>query len=210
MTAPTATLLLSTHCPHCPSVLQSLSDLLKKGDLSQLHVVNIEADPDVAQQLGVRSVPWIKIADYVLTGLQPMDALKQRIEWANKQDNLLGEFDHMLSHGDAQKVIDSINADNQHFDVIMKLLEDPATILSTRIGIGVIMEEFEGTQILKSYLNKLIELLDSKDNRVRADAAHYLSLTHSSEAIPHLESHKNTEDQELREVIEDSLEVLLS
>jgi len=208
MPAPEATLLLGTYCPHCPSVLQHLSELVKKGDLSQLHVVNIEAAPETAQQYGVRSVPWIKIGDSVLTGLQPLEALKQRIEWANNKNKLLSEFDHKLSHGDVQKVIESIKDKKQQFTVIMQLLSDPATILSTRIGIGVVMEEFEGTELLQSHLKQLGELLKSPDNRVRADAAHYLSLTASPKAIPYLENHNNEEDLEVKEVIADSIKTL--
>ena len=205
MTAPTATLLLGTHCPHCPSILHNLSELVKQGKLSQLKAINIEAAPEIAQQYGVRSVPWIKIGDYVLTGLQPLEALEQRIEWTKNQNKRLGEYDHLLSHGKAQDVIDDIQKDPKNFDIIIKLLSDPATILSTRIGIGVIMEEFENTDLLREYTQELIQLLDSKDSRLQADAAHYLSLTHDKQAIPALEAHKNTEDQELRELIEDSL-----
>ena len=205
MTAPEATFLLGSQCPHCPSVLQHLSTLVKKGDLSQLHVINIEAAPEIAQQYGVRSVPWIKIGDYILTGLQPLEALKQRIEWSKNKSEWLGKFDTLLSTGKAQQVIEIINNDPQQFDVLMKLLADPATILSTRIGIGVVMEEFEGEELLTSQLSVLSDLLNSDDSRVRADAAHYLSLTHSKQAIPVLEKHKNDEDAEVREVIEDSL-----
>ena len=208
MSAPEATLLLGTHCPHCPAVLHSLSELVKKGEISQLHAINIEAAPEIAQKYGVRSVPWIKIGDYVLTGLQPLDALKQRIEWSNDKSELLGKFDHMLSNGEADQVTASINADNAQFDVIMKLLADPATILSTRIGIGVVMEDFEGTDLIKSRLNELAKLLDSGDSRIRADAAHYLSLTHLDDAIPYLKAHQNDTDQEVKEVIEDSIESL--
>ncbi len=205
MTTPTATLLLGTYCPHCPSILHNLSELVKKGKLSQLNVINIETAPEVARQYGVRSVPWIKIGDYVLTGLQPLEALEQRIEWTKNQNKKLGEYDHLLSHGKAQAVINEIRKNPKNFDIIMKLLSDPGTILSTRIGIGVIMEEFENTDLLRAHINELIQLLDSDDSRLQADAAHYLSFTHDKRAIPALEAHKNTEDTELKELIEDSL-----
>lgn len=210
MLPPKATFLLGSHCPHCPTVLQHLSDLVKKGDLSQLSVINIEVAPELARNYGVRSVPWIKIGDYILTGLQPLDALKQRIEWSNNKNKLLGKFDALLSTGKAQQVTDAIKEDEQRFDVIMQLLADPATILSTRIGIGVVMEDFEGTELLASQLEALAALLNATDSRVRADAAHYLSLTHSKDAIPYLEKHRNDEDAEVSEVVEDSLIMLQS
>ena len=42
---PDALLLLSPGCAHCPSVLEGLSQLLKKGELGRLEVVNILAHP---------------------------------------------------------------------------------------------------------------------------------------------------------------------
>lgn len=205
MSSPSAIFLLGTHCPHCPSVLQHLNHLIKKGDLSQLTIVNIESSPETAQKYGVRSVPWVKIGDYTLTGLQPLDALEQRVRWVKNNYRLLGDYDHMLSTGKAQQVVESINADNQHLDVIMTLLADPATVLSTRIGIGVVMEELEGSDLLRLQLEKLGNLLESDDNRVRADVAHYLSLTHSKQAIKYLQKHSGDPDKEVNEVIEDSL-----
>lgn len=208
MSAPEATVLLGTHCPHCPAILHSLSELVKKGEISQLHAINIEAAPEVAQKYAVRSVPWVKIGDYILTGLQPLDALQQRIKWSDDKNVLLGEFDHMLSNGEVEQVTASINADNAQFDVIMTLLADPATILSTRIGIGVIMEDFENTDLIKSQLKEFTKLLDSSDSRVRADAAHYLSLTHSDGAIPSLKAHQDDKNSDVRAVIKDSIESL--
>lgn len=55
--APEAIMLLSSHCAFCPSVLDSLSKMIKSGELSHLSVINLEANPDAMQKYNVRSVP---------------------------------------------------------------------------------------------------------------------------------------------------------
>jgi hypothetical protein len=80
--------------------------------------------------------------------------------------------------------------------------------MSSRIGIGVVMEEFADTKLLQSYRERLEKLLEAKEIRIRVDAAHYLSLTASRQAIVALKKHRNDDNADVREVIEDSIEVL--
>ena len=58
--SPDALLFLTRQCPHCPLVLASLCELVKRGAIGRLQVVNIEAHPEEAQAIGVRSVPWLR------------------------------------------------------------------------------------------------------------------------------------------------------
>lgn len=200
--------LIGTQCPHCSAVLEHLTQLVKQGELGELQIINLNEAPDIARKLGVRSVPWVKIGSYELSGSQTLEAFKQRIQWTKDNGELLGKFDHMLSHGEAPEVTQIIQDDNSRMDVIIKLLSDSATILSTRIGIGVVMEDFAGSELLQSLIPTFGQLLEHDDARIRADASHYLSLTQSTEAIPYLENHHNETDLEVLEVIADSLEEL--
>ena len=63
---PDALLLLTSQCPHCPTVLQGLGELVKKGLIGRLEVVNIVARPDIAKQYGVRKVPWFRLGEFEL------------------------------------------------------------------------------------------------------------------------------------------------
>ena len=63
-------MLLGTHCPYCPTVLKELGELVKSGVIGKLVVVNIEQHPEVARELGVRSVPWVRIGPFELEGLR--------------------------------------------------------------------------------------------------------------------------------------------
>ena len=48
MTAPNATLMISSHCHHCATTLAALADLVKQGIVGQLTVVNVERHPELA------------------------------------------------------------------------------------------------------------------------------------------------------------------
>ncbi len=211
-TPPDAIMLLGTHCPHCPAVLKHLSELVKAGDLGRLNIINLEQRPDAAKKYGVRSVPWVKIGKYELTGAQDISALRQRIEWSINDSFLAGEFDYWLSEAQVEKAIEHINKAPESISAIVELLGDPATVLSTRIGIGVIMEEFTGSDMLKKLIPVFGELAKHEDRRIRTDALHYLGLTQSKDAVAVLKHYLDTtdknDDSETREVAEDSLDEL--
>ena len=86
----------------------------------------------------------------------------------------------------------------------------PNTKINVRIGIGVIMEEFEGTEILQGYVEQLGELSRHEHASVRADACHYLALTGSEIATDYLKVATNDENPEVREIAVDGLEALNS
>ena len=75
-TAPAALMLMGTRCPYCRGVLKSLQSLLAAGDISQLETHNIEENPELARELGVRSVPWVRIGDFELEGLRSEKELR--------------------------------------------------------------------------------------------------------------------------------------
>lgn len=213
--SPSAIMLLSSHCAYCPGVLDSLGKMIKKGDIGQLQVINLEQNPDAMQTYKVRSVPWVKIGKHELSGAQTLEALQQRAKWAKEEqssdtDNIAADFDYLLSEGQASKVIDSIKADNSKMDAIMELLGDSGTVLSTRIGIGVVFEEFAGTDLIKSLIPELGKLTKNQDKRIRTDAYYYLGLSQDSSAIPYLKDSSEENDTEILEIIADSLETLES
>lgn len=216
--APKAIMLLSSHCAFCPNVLDSLSKMIKSGELSSLHIINLEKTPDAMQEYKVRSVPWVRIGTHELTGSQTLEALQQRAQWAIDDDskqgekagvetkNIIADFDFLLSDGQVNKVIDALQKNESDFNAIMTLLGDVGTVLSTRIGIGVVFEEFSGSELLKTHIPQLGEFSQHEDNRIRADAFHYLGMTADKSAIPFLEAGKSDNDAEIKEISADSLE----
>jgi thioredoxin-like negative regulator of GroEL len=101
---PDALLLLTSTCPYCPTVLAALSDLVKSGDIGRLEVVNIGAHPEIAQQYGVRTVPWVRIGPFELEGLRSPAELKQWVERAGTPEGLAEYFHELLKEGALLKV----------------------------------------------------------------------------------------------------------
>jgi len=60
----------------------------------------------------------------------------------------------------------------------MRLLGDPDTELTVRIGINAVFEGMEGNLALQRTVPALIALSAHRDAHIRGDAAHLLSLTH--------------------------------
>lgn len=209
-----ALMLLSSSCSFCPGVLDSLSKMIKTGDIGSLRVINLEQHPEAMQEYKVRSVPWVRIGKHELTGSQTLEALQQRAQWARNeetsQDNTVADYDFLLSDGQVSKVVEAVKNDNSGIKAIMELLGDSGTVLSTRIGIGVVFEEFSGSDLIKTLIPELGKLTGHEDKRIRADAYHYLGMTQDKSAVSFLEAGKKDEDKEVSEIATDSLDEILN
>lgn len=206
--APGALMLLSTHCAHCPSVLNSLAELVKQGVLGKLEVINLEQRPEVARQLGVHSVPWVRIGLFELTGQRSLAEFRQWAQTSATHEGVRDYIETMLAEGEVERVLTMIAKDAGVMARVIELLDFADEKLNVRLGIGVIMEEYEGRSLLQEYIPQLGKLTQHADPRVRGDACHYLALTHSSNAREFVRKLLHDENADVREVAEESLPTL--
>jgi len=207
-TRPEALLLLTSTCPYCPAVLAALSDLVKSGDIGRLEVVNIGAHPEVAQQYGVRTVPWVRLGPFELEGLRSPAELKQWTERAGTPEGLAEYFHELLKEGSLPKVSSQVARDPAALDALLHLLGDPDTELTVRIGISAVFEGLEGNPALQRTVEALVKLSAHRDAHIRGDAAHLLSLTHDPAVQPHLQRLLSDEVADVREIAREGLERL--
>lgn len=205
---PEAQLLLSTHCPHCATVLQGLAELVKKGLIARLEVVNIQTRPDIAKQLGVRTVPWMRLGDFELEGLHSPAELRLWAERAGSASGLAEYYTDLFKHGQLPRALASIDKHPEHISVLLALAEDSDTELNVRIGVSAVIEDIAGSAILQNQLPALADLAQNADPRVRSDACHFLALTRSEAALEPLEALSRDTEAAVREVAKDSLEEL--
>jgi len=206
MPAPDALLLISTHCPHCPAMLAALADLLKQGTLGRLEAVNLDQHPEVGQALGVRSVPWLRLGRIELAGVHSKAELA---EWAAKADSEAGMADYfhlLLKEGQLPKVQAMIEAGSALLAAVLPIVGNVEASLNVRLGAGVLLETFAGTDSLRALLPRLGELSQHEDARVRADACHYLGLSGDAAARPWLEARLDDKDADVREIAAESLQ----
>ncbi len=201
---PDALLLTATGCPHCPTVHAGLSELVKRGKIGRLEVINISTHPDVAEKYGVRGVPWLRLGPFELQGLRSPVELAQ---WAARA-GMAEYFRELLDTGGLAKVITVVRRDPSQLDALLLLLADPATAIGVRVGIGAVIEEFAGTAELQRLVDELGRLTLNQDAHIRGDAAHFLALTRDARAIAFLKPLVNDAKQQVREIARESLSAL--
>lgn len=208
MHSPDALLLISTQCPHCASVIKSLSELVKQGEIASLEIVNLEQKPETAEQLGVRTVPWIRIDWFELEGLHSQQELLEKARQAGSDEGALAYISEELQEGRVNKVLSLLERQHDLMRHVLALLGDAEAKINVRLGIGVLLEEYAAADWFSPYIQKLAEHIQHGDQRVRADVCHYLSLTENKEAVPHIKALLGDASEEVREVAEESLDDL--
>lgn len=206
--APDALLLIATGCAHCPVVLDGLAQLLKQGRIGRLEIVNIVEHPEAAQAVGTRSVPWTRIGLFELEGLLSPSALADWTDLARRDDGLSLYFSHLLETQRPQRVTALLQRRPGSLSDLLGLLASDETPLTVRIGVGVVLEELQGSELLSRALPQLIELARSPQANLRADAAHYLGLTGNRDASPTLHELLQDEHADVREIAADALQML--
>ena len=202
---PEALLLVASQCPHCHSLQQLLEKASAAGKVSELNVINIETSPQQARQYPVRSVPWLRLGQLEFSGAMTATELDQAIEQAANQPGNQDIIENRLLNGKITDVVDAIDSGAFRLSYLVPLLEKTDAKINVRIGIGAVLEHFEGTGQIKSIIPLLAGLTRHPSAVVRADACHYLALTHDNKANEILSGLLNDEDAEVREIVRESL-----
>jgi len=203
---PSALLLIATGCSHCPSVLQSLSELIKEGKLSSLEVVNIAEAPERAQALNVRSVPWVKLGEYELVGLKTRAELEQWIDKANSSEDMAAYFEELMTSGEITKVQQLVEDKPQLVSTLFEIMANDKSSLSARIGVGAIIEDLAGSHLLIDNIDALGTYTHDKNPRIRNDACYYLGLSQHKQAEQYIRPLLSDENKDVRETAEEALE----
>ncbi|MCW8929541.1 MAG: thioredoxin family protein [Gammaproteobacteria bacterium] len=203
-------LFITSECPHCPNVLQALSELIKEGTIAELEVSNISLIPEKAQALNIRSVPWVKIGPFELTGKQTKSELQTWINRVQSETGMQDYFDELLKTGQLDKVIHLLKKDSELFRNLPLMMQNKKTSMGAKIGIGAIFEEFQGSQEIHQLIPMLSKLLKSDSANLRNDACYYLGLTESSDAITSIQSLADDETKEVRETVRDALSIIMA
>lgn len=207
-TAPDALLFITSDCPHCPVVLQGLSDLVKQAVIGKLTVVNVAAHPELVAEYGVRSVPWLRLGPFTLTGAHSIAELRQWAEWSSDEAGIAHYVEHLLKEGGYKQAGIFIAEDTQRLKPLLAIVADPDKSIEVRVGVDALLESYGNTPALQSLLPQLAELTRHTDHRVRADACHLLGLSGSAAARPYLEACVNDRSEEVREIAAESLQLL--
>jgi hypothetical protein len=189
-------------------VKRLLEQLRKEGLLAQVTVVEISQQPQLAQQQGVRSVPWLELGQLALVGEYSLAELRHWIRLAASAGGLAEYFDHLLTSGQAALVEQRLRQYPQQISALLALLANPETSINSRVGIGAVFESLAEDGLLRNQVDALAKLCQSENATIRADACHFLALTGSSQAIPVLNRCLQDQDPQVVEIADESLQIL--
>ena len=201
-------MLIGTQCTYCAPMMQMLTEIMKTGAIAQLRIVNIENDPDLATELGVRAVPWLQIGPFELSGSRTKQELSQWVERASSFDGVTDYLEEVLAEGKIQYASKLIKRYPQALENVIDLMADPEARINVRLGVGVLIEDMAETEAFKTAIPRLLDYLSDTDARIRGDACHYLSLTRDRSYIPQIKKLLADESEEVREIARDSLDDL--
>ena len=207
-TPPDALLFITPVCTHCPSVLQSLSELVKQAQIGKLTVVNIAAHPEQAAEYNVRGAPWLRLGDFTLTGAQSIAELKQWAEWASGEEGTAHYVEHLLKEGGYRHAVAFIAGDTHRLKPLLAIIANPEANISVRLGTSALLEAYANSPELQVLLPQLADLTRHADHRVRADACHLLGLTGSVAARDYVAACLDDANEEVREIAEEALKEL--
>ena len=208
-TPPKVFMLMATQCAFCGPMMLALNEIMKSGLLTELRVINIEHDPETARQYGVRSVPWLQIGPFELSGSRSKQELLQWVERASSFEGMSDYLEEVLSEGKLNSATKLIKRHPPALENVIDLMADPEAKINVRLGVGVIIEEMAAAEEFKVVVPRLIDYLSNDDARIRGDACHYLSLTGDVAHIAEIEKLLSDESEEVREIAQDSLDDLL-
>jgi len=204
--APSALLLIATGCQHCPSVLQSLSELVKEARLASLEVVNIVAAPERAAELNVRSVPWVKLGNFELVGMKSKTELEQWINKASTPEDMSDYFEELMTSGEISKVQEMVEQQPEYIQSLLDIMSSEQSGLSARVGVGAVFEHISGSDALVNAIDTLGAYCKSPNARIRNDACYYLGLSLHADAKKYIQPLLKDENPDVRECAADALQ----
>jgi thioredoxin-like negative regulator of GroEL len=201
-------MLMGTHCTFCGPMMQVLSKLMKQGYISELQIVNIEQNPDLAQRLGVRSVPWLQIGPFELQGVRTEQELLEWLKRAASFEGVNEYLEEILAEGNIAYARKLLERYPQALNNVVELMADADAKINVRLGVGALIEEQAESDRFKAVIPRLLDYLSYDDARVRGDACHYLSLTKDRAYVDTIKKLLDDESEEVREIAQDSLDAL--
>lgn len=205
---PDALLFITSSCPHCPVVLQGLSELVKQSAIGKLTVINVDAHPEIAEEYGVRAAPWLRLGPFTLTGARSPAELRQWVEWSNSEEGVARYVEHLLISGGYKDARAFIAENTQRLGSLLVIVADPEKPIEVRVGVDALLEAYSNAAPLQNLVPQLAALTRHADHRVRADACNLLGLSGSPAARAFVEACLKDDSNEVREIAAESLQLL--
>ncbi|RMG34270.1 MAG: HEAT repeat domain-containing protein, partial [Gammaproteobacteria bacterium] len=182
--------------------------LTKEGLIGRLEVINITSHPEIAQEQGIRSVPWMRIGPFTLQGNHSPGELRRWAQRAASNQGIAEYLGELIESRRLDQALQEIRAHPEWNEVLLRMVSDLETPVGVRIGASAILEDLAEHDELGPLLPGLRELLRAAEAPVRADAAYYLGLSGDPRTREWLEPLLQDPAPEVREIAAEALEAL--
>jgi len=200
-----ALLLTTPGCIHCNALKTILEKLFHEGLLGQLDVVDATIQPEIAEHYGVKSVPWLKLGSFEFSGTLREPELRAWLGQLHSVEGIAAYLKQLLATDQLEVAIRLIRENPAWINSLLLLVADEDKDIKQQLGTSAIFEEIEGSASLREMVNRLGELSNHRNPKIRADVAHFLSLSHDRRAISFLHQLSKDSDREVREIATDAL-----
>lgn len=200
--------LMAEACPHCPAVVRSAVALAAMQPLAKLAVVDAMQFGDLAERYKVKSTPTTIIDQgLTLVGHVALDQLAEQVVRATQGASLTEILDSMIKTGRAEEAAEVLCRENRP-EAILPIYK--AKEFSVRMGALVTMEEALSLdpRSLDPLVDELTALLSDEEVGLRGDTAELLGKIGNKAAVPALRRALEDPDPDVREAVEEALQVL--
>jgi hypothetical protein len=201
-------LLIAPMCPHCPQAVRNVLSVIVSLPHVSVAVVDVTEFGDIAEQYNVKSTPTAIInGGSTIVGAVSREEFAQKLAEASEGESLTEIIDSMVKSGRAENAAALICEKNAP-EIILPILTSKE--FSRRIGALFAMEEALklNQRIFDPIVEDLTPLLFQDEAPLRGDTAELLGKIGNPAAIPALEKAGSDPDPDVREAVEEALELL--
>ena len=200
--------LIAPVCPHCPRVVRQVLSMAVRQPLISAVVVDAVQFHDMADRFKVKATPTTIINEALtLVGQVELPQLVEKILESGTAESFTTVLNSMIQSGRAEDAGVLLCKEDQPEAILPLYLSNE---FSSRMGALVAMEEAlaESPRALDPIVPDLVKLLSHEDIGLRGDTAELLGKIGNPDAIPALQNSLNDPDPDVREAVEEALDVL--
>lgn len=200
--------LMASSCPHCPQTVRSALIQAVQSDLVSVIIVDVLEFPDLAEQFKCKSTPTTIVnGEMTIVGNIGADDLARKLVESIDDHSLTAVVESMVKSGRAEDAAKLVCAKNYPIALVEVFKQKE---FSTRIGALVAMESAleVNPAAFHTVLEDLCCLLFVDDVGLKGDTAELLGKIGNTEAIPYLRKASTDDDEDVREAVQEALEIL--
>ena len=172
-------------CHLCPHMVKLFEDMLEKGAIDALEILDVAQNETLARHLNIRSLPFYQINSVAFSGVRSTSEIQQLLDMDGLNKWQL-QLRQLLQQGEIALAEESVKGHVEARNAVVSLLMHKDSDLMLRIGLTAVIESVAKTGIFDDFEQQFITLSKSQDESIAIDAIYYLSLIATPHSIDRL------------------------